>query len=141
MKARFKAKIGVKLVVSLMSVVVISGISSIIISRNVINKNVVGQAYEEVRVNLNTAQYIYYKRINIIYLFTNHLASLGYLQTAILQNNRYLLYEKLNEDKKEIEIDLMTITDGAGRVIVRAHNFGKAGEEVRSDQDNRDVLD
>ncbi|OHD63955.1 MAG: hypothetical protein A2176_15140 [Spirochaetes bacterium RBG_13_51_14] len=140
MKARFKAKIGVKLVVSLMSVVVISGISSIIISRNVINKNVVGQAYEEVRVNLNTAQYIYYKRINIIYLFTNHLASLGYLQTAILQNNRYLLYEKLNEVKKELDIDLMTITDGAGRVIVRANNFGKAGDDVSSDQYIRYVL-
>ena len=43
MMARYRAKISTKLVISLMSVVAISGISSVVISRNVINKNVVGR--------------------------------------------------------------------------------------------------
>jgi two-component system NtrC family sensor kinase len=133
MKRIFKAKISNKLVISLLSIVVISGINSVIISRNVINKNVVGQAYEDVRSNLNTAQYVYYKRVNIIYLFTRHLASLGYLQAAILHNNRQLLSEKLNEVKKELDLDIMTITDASGRVIARANGWA-AGDDVSGDR-------
>jgi two-component system NtrC family sensor kinase len=133
MKARFKAKISTKLVISLMSVVAISGISSVVISRNVINKNVVGQAYDDVRSHLNTSLHFYNERVQIIYLFINHLSSLGYLQTAILQNNRPLLIEKLLEVKKELNIDIMTITDARGRVIVRANSYESYGDDVSSD--------
>lgn len=128
-----KARISVKLVLSLFSIVLISGISSVVISRTVINNNVVGQAYEEVRTNLNTAQYVYEKRVNIIYLFIKHLSSLGYLQTAVVQNNRTMLIEKLNEVRKELDIDMMTITDDTGRVIARANNSRLSGDDVSDD--------
>ncbi len=141
MMGRFKAKISTKLVISLMSVVAISGISSIFISRNVINNNVVGQAYDEVRSHLNTAIYFYNERIQIIYLFINHLSSLGYLQTAILQNNRTLLVEKLREVKKELNIDIMTITDANGRVIARANSSDNFGDDVSGDRFVRYVIE
>lgn len=141
MMGRFKAKISTKLVISLMSVVAISGISSIFISRNVINNNVVGQAYDEVRSHLNTAIYFYNERIQIIYLFINHLSSLGYLQAAILQNNRTLLVEKLREVKKELNIDIMTITDANGRVIARANSSDNFGDDVSRDRFVRYVIE
>jgi two-component system, NtrC family, sensor kinase len=141
MPARIKAKISTKLVISLMSVVAISGISTIFISRNVINKNVIGQAYDEVNSNLNTARYFYNERIKIIYLFINHLSSLGYLQAAILQNNRPLLVEKLVEVKKELMIDIMTITDANGRVIARANNAESYGDDVSGDAFVKFVLE
>ncbi|MBN2402299.1 MAG: cache domain-containing protein [Spirochaetes bacterium] len=133
MKGIVKVKISTKLVISLLSIVVISGISSIVISRNVINKNVLGQAFEDVRTNLNTVRHIYNERINVIYLFLNHLASLDYLQHAVIQNSRKLLSEKLNEVKKELDLDIMTITDTSGRVIVRANNFRNFGDDVSGD--------
>jgi two-component system NtrC family sensor kinase len=116
-----------------MLVVTISGISSVFISQYVINKNVLGQAYDDVRSHLNTAIHIYNERVQIIYLFMNHLSSLGYLQTAILQNNRPLLVEKLKEVKKELEIDIMTITDVRGKVIARANNFENYGDDISGD--------
>ncbi len=141
MKARFKAKISTKLVISLMSVVAISGISSVIFSRNVINNNVVGQAYEELRSHLNMAQYFYTERIKIIYLFINHLSSLGYLQNAILQYNRPILIEKLLEVKKELDIDIITITDARGRVIARANNPESFGDDESDDPYVKYVLE
>jgi two-component system, NtrC family, sensor kinase len=132
-RARLKAKFSTKLVVSLMSVVIISGVSSAIISSNVINQNVVGQAYEEVRSDLNTALHIYNERTLVIDLLIRHLSSLAYLQTAILQNNRPLLSEKLNEVKQELDINIMNITDGSGRVIVRANNFNLYGDDMSGD--------
>jgi two-component system, NtrC family, sensor kinase len=133
MKGILKTKISTKLVISLLSIVLISGVSSIIISQNVIKKNVLGQAYEDVRTNLNTARHIYNERINVIYLFINHLSSLEYLQSAIIRNDRTLLSEKLNEVKNELDLDILTITDTAGRVIVRANNFRNFGDSVRDD--------
>ncbi len=133
MNGIIKTKISTKLVISLLIIVLISGVSSIVISRNVINKNVIGQAYEDVRTNLNTALHIYNERINVIYLFINHLSSLEYLQSAIIQNNRRLLSDKLNEVKDELDLDIMTITDGSGRVIVRANSFGNFGDNVGED--------
>ena len=141
MLRRIRAKISTKLVASLFSIVIISGISSVIISLNIINKNVVGQAYEDVRSNLKTAQYVYFKRINIIYLFTRHLASLGYLQNALLAGNRRLLHEKLMEVKRELDIDIMTITDAYGRVVSRANSFERVGDDVSGDLFVRRVME
>ncbi|MBN2080358.1 MAG: cache domain-containing protein [Spirochaetes bacterium] len=141
MLTRINARISTKLVISLLSVVVISGISSVVISRNIINKNVLGQAYEDVRSNLKTAQYIYFKRINIIHLFTKHLASLGYLHAAIINNNRVVMHEKLNEVKRELGIDIMTITDARGRVIARANSYDMVGDDMSGDLFVRHVLD
>ncbi len=141
MKAPFKAKISTKLVISLMSVVAISGISSIFLSRFIIINNVVGQAYEEMQSHLNTARHIYNERIQVIYLFINHLSSLGYLQAAILQNNRPLMVEKLAEVKKELGLDIMTITDSNGRVMARANSFGSHGDDISNDRFVRYVLE
>ena len=116
-----------------MSVVIISGVSSAIISRNVINQNVVGQAYEEVRSYLNMALHIYNERMLGIDLLIRHLSSLGYLQAAILQNNRPLLSEKLNEVKQELDIQIVNITDAGGRIIVRANNFNSYGDDMSGD--------
>ncbi len=141
MMAPFKAKLSTKLVASLMSVVIISGVSSAIISRNVINKNVVGQAYEEVRGHLNTAHHMYNERVMVIDLLIRHLSSLGYLQTAIIQNNRALLGEKLKEVKKELDIDIMNITDAKGRIIIRANNFAMYGDNMSGDYMVRRVIE
>ncbi|HOT45758.1 MAG TPA: cache domain-containing protein [Spirochaetota bacterium] len=141
MKARFRAKISTKLVISLMSVVAISGFSSVFLGLNVINNNVVGQAYEEVRSHLNTARYFYNERIKIIYLFINHLSSLEYLQNAILYNDRPLLIEKLLKVKKELNVDIMTITDASGRVIARANNPQSFGDDESGDAFVKYVLE
>lgn len=141
MLRRIRAKISTKLVASLFSIVIISGISSVIISLNIINKNVVGQAYEDVRSNLKTAQYVYFKRVNIIHLFTRHLASLGYLQNALLAGNRRLLHEKLIEVKRELDIDIMTITDASGRVVARANSFDRVGDDMSGDLFVRRVME
>ncbi|MBN2159153.1 MAG: cache domain-containing protein [Spirochaetes bacterium] len=141
MKAPFKAKISMKLVISLMSVVVVSGISSVFISLYVINKNVMGQAYDDVQSNLNTARHIYNERTKIINMFINHLSSLGYLQAAILQNNRSLLVEKLIEVKRELGIDIMNITDSNGRIIARANSYAVFGDDQSGDEYVKYVID
>lgn len=133
MKVIFKTNLRVKLIASLLSVVLIIGIASIILGLRIINNNIVGQAYEQVQNDLKTAEYIYNDKINIIHLFVKHLASLPYIKEAVISNNRYLLINKLQEVKKELNLDILNIVDRNGNVIVRARNPKLYGDNIRGD--------
>ena len=119
MNRKFKAKIRLKLIISLFSVVIIAGAGSVAISLKIINENILGQAFDDVQNNLNTAQYVYNNKINIINLFIKHLASLSYMQEAIIKNDRLLLTHKLFDVKSELALDILNITDASGKIIVR----------------------
>lgn len=140
MKKIFQLNIRTKLILSLLSVVLITGIGSMIFSIITINKNVLGQAYDAVQIQLNTANHIYNKQINVIHLFINHLSSLDYLQEAISARNKHLLNRKLNEVKKELDIDIINITDERGRIIQRTNNPLMTGDDISDDLFIKNVL-
>ena len=133
MNIKLKAKIRIKLIISLFSVVIIAGAGSVAISLKIINENILGQAFDDVQNNLNTAQYVYNNKINIINLFIKHLASLSYMQEAIIKNDRLLLTHKLFDVKSELALDILNITDASGKIIVRANNNKLSGDDVSGD--------
>ena len=63
MKRNYKPNIRIKLIISHLSLVIIAGVGAIFISLHIIDKNILGQAYDEVQSNLNTAplmlQFVY----------------------------------------------------------------------------------
>jgi len=140
MKLNLKS-IRTKLILSFLAIVFITGFLSIIISREIINRKIVGQAFSAVQANLNTAEYIYTNNIRVISLFINHLASLSYIKEAIVRNNRSLIINKLDEVRGELSLDILNITDARGRVIARSRNHGVFGDSVIEDNFIRKVLD
>ncbi len=134
MNTRIQASLRVKLIVSLISVVLIIGSASITIGLRIINNNIVGQAYEQVQNDLKTARYIYEDKIHIIHHFMRHLSLLPYIHDAIERNDRRLLVNKLQEVKRELDLDILNIVDPAGRVIVRARNPVRSGDSVSDDK-------
>ncbi|MFW5771390.1 MAG: cache domain-containing protein [Spirochaetota bacterium] len=112
----------IKLVMSLITVVLVVGISSTIIGIKIINDNVIGQAYESVRSDLDAAQFIYDKEIDEINIYIKHVASLPYIQRAITKRNTSLLLGKLKEVKKEAGLDILNIILPDGRMLVRSNN-------------------
>ncbi len=133
MQSMIRTNIRSKLILSLVSVVLITGVASILIGSKLINENIIGQAYENVQGDLNTAQYIYDFKINTIHLFMKHLSSLPYLKTAILNRDRALLANKLRDVKEELNLDILNIADPEGRIIIRAKNPGSYGDLVKND--------
>ncbi len=130
---KIKTNLRIKLIASHLLVVLIIGIPSIVVGLRIINNNIVGQAYEQVQNDLKTAQYLYYDRINVIYLFMKHLASLPYLREAVANNDRALLINKLQEVRKELNLDILNITTPGGTVVVRSGNPWYAGDSVADD--------
>lgn len=112
----------IKLVLSLITVVLIVGISSTIIGIKIINDNVIGQAYESVRSDLNAAQFIYDKRLDEIRIYVNHVSKLPYVQRAVQTGNTALLLKKLREVQNEADLDILNIYLPGGKLLVGANH-------------------
>ncbi len=133
MKRRILTTIRIKLILSLISVVIITGISSIIVGSIVINDNIIGQAKENVRANLSTAQYIYNNKINTIDLFVNYLASQNSIRNDVINRNRISLESKLKKVMNELNLNILNITDANGRIIIRGGNPSVYGDVIEGD--------
>ncbi len=128
-----RPNIRVKLIAGMIFVVLLTGISSFMVGSTLISSTVLKQAYEQVQRDLKTGQFVYEERIRVIHLFTRHLAGLNYLQVALMNNDRRLIYNKLAEVRSELNLDILNITDARGRVIVRARDFSSWGDSVIRD--------
>lgn len=129
-----------KLVLAFLAVVLIIGSASVAIGIMIINDNVIGQAYDDVRSDLNTMRYFFNERIHFKMRFLEYLSYLETIRGAISRGDRKLIFQKLKEVTQEVEFDILTVTDSQGRVIVRAANFGKFGDDVRKDAFVQKVL-
>ncbi|MEA2040258.1 MAG: cache domain-containing protein [Thermodesulfobacteriota bacterium] len=133
MKKIAKINIRIKLIASLLSVVLITGISSIIIGFIIINKNILSQAYDSVQSDMETAQYIYNEKVYNIHLLTKHLAARSSIRLGIRYNDRKLLLEQLIEANEGLDLDILNITDLKGNVLVRSRNEVFTGDDVSSE--------
>ena len=129
---RFRKKqIRLKLFVSMLTIVLFSGITSTIIGLQVIQKNVLGQAYDMVQSDLDTARYIYNDKITLMESLIRHVAGLDYLKRAMISGNRGLIVKKLVEVRNELELDILNITDRNGNVMACARNPSRFGDNVK----------
>ena len=139
MNKRFASQIRFKLFISILSIVLLSGILSTFIGIRTIQKHVVGQAFDTVLKDLDTADFIYNSRVALKSKMLKHISLLEYIQIAILQNNRSVLRNKCKEIQQELGIDIVNITDAQGKIIVRANN-DSYGDDVSDDNQVSYVL-
>ncbi|MCP4129556.1 MAG: HAMP domain-containing protein [bacterium] len=132
-KKKFKQSILRKLILSFLFVVIFTGVASIGIGYIVINNNIYGQAKSAVHAYLNTAQYTYSNKVKSIHLFMDHLASLESVKQAVAVKNRNALVRNLKHVTDKLSLDILTITDPAGKVIVRIRNPRLFGDTVSND--------
>jgi two-component system NtrC family sensor kinase len=123
--------IRVRLVLSLISVVLFTGVSSIIIGIWIINKNILSQAYDAVQGHLNTARYIYHQQINDISTFLTLAASRFSIKEAVLNNDRVHLIDELEKFNHIIGLDYLNVTDENGVIIARINNKDVYGDNAR----------
>ena len=136
-----KISLRLKLALSFVLVVLVTAFLSVLLGYRLIFDNVIGQAYSTIQGQLNTTQYIYGDRVEVIRLFMDHLAGLDYIRDAVVARDRNLLIRKLTETRNELSLDILNLTDAEGRVIVRARNPGLHGDSLRDDRFVRKVLE
>ncbi len=110
--------------------VALTGISSIFAGYRIINRGIIEQAYESVRSDLITAQYIYNNRLYQIEMTLNYIGNLDYICRAVEKQDRKFLKSKLLKLKNWIGADIIIITDSKGKVIQRVNNSGFNGDSA-----------
>lgn len=130
MKKIIQNSIKNKLMAGFLFLVALTGASSIFAGYRIINRGIVRQAYDSVRSDLKTAQYIYENRLFQIEMTLNYIGTLDYVGRAVASGNRGFLQLKFLELKKWIGTDIIIITDSRGRVIQRVNNGRVSGDSV-----------
>lgn len=130
-----------KLMLGFLIVVALTGVSSIFAGYRIINRGIIEQAYESVRSDLKTAQYIYNNRLFQIEMTLNYIGTLDYMSRAVEARSLSFLQAKFIRLKDWIGADIIIITDSKGKVMLRVNNTGFYGDSALDIQCIRQVVE
>lgn len=122
-----------KLIVSLLSVVLISGFISTVVGVKLIGNTIVRQAQDKVRLDLNSAREVYYEENKDIRDVIRFTAIRFFLRDAILANDREKLTTELQRIRETESLDILTLVDAKGCVFVRTRNPMLYGDKTNDD--------
>jgi two-component system, NtrC family, sensor kinase len=125
-----RSNIRFKLVLALLAIVLLSGVLSIIVGLNVINTNVVRDAYATVRTNLGSASELYREEVDNRSKIIQYLAGTPEIVRASAAGDRAFLFEKLVQIKREFGFDIVNVVDTDGTILVRANAFEAFGDSM-----------
>ncbi|MBW1997541.1 MAG: cache domain-containing protein [Deltaproteobacteria bacterium] len=136
MKTTLKAQ----LIRRFVAVVCITGVVSSLVGTLLLNKWTVGQAEEHVKNSLNAAREILNSRLEIISTVIYLSSVANTLKEALSERDRQLLLKYLQHMRVKWDMDILTITDEDGTVLLRARNPNALGDSVASNRIIRRVL-
>ena len=122
-----------KLVASLLFVVIAGGLLSSLIGTRLVGEAIVSQARARVKSDLNTAWLIYSQALERVRDVVQ-LTAAGRTPPELLESRQWKkLEEFLAKRCKDFGLDLLTLTDARGRVLVRTHHPFLTGDDQSSD--------
>ncbi|MCR4395590.1 MAG: cache domain-containing protein [Candidatus Saccharicenans sp.] len=119
-----------KLIFGLLTIVFLMGTLSIYLGINSINRNVIREAYDNVKNSLKAINDLYQEEIKSRSRIIEYLARTSEIVNATASGNREYLYEKLVQIKEEFGFDIVNVVKPDGTILVRANNFEAYGDSV-----------
>lgn len=138
-KRPIRISLQTKLILSLLTVVLVSGLGALLVGKMVINRNIVNQAYVEVAQKLEMFSDVYTNRLYVKQRLISSLASYPEFQRNVANGHRLQIFDAV-QGLKEPSFDFLNVTDAQGKVLVRSRNFQIAGDTVAEDKYVRAVL-
>jgi two-component system NtrC family sensor kinase len=122
-----------KLISSFLFVVVAGGLLSSLIGTRLVADAIVSQARNKVKHDLNTAWLIYTQSLDRIGSVVQ-LTAAGRTLPELMESRRWKsLEEFLIKRCKDFGLDILTLTDARGRVLLRTHHPFQTGDDQGSD--------
>ena len=130
-----------KLIVSFLAVIVIGGLVTTLVGARLIGTDIIRQAQEKVRNDLNAARELY-RQDGEKLKDTVRLTALRRLLfgQTLPGSDIKTLTEELEKIRKAESLDILTLTDDAGRVVMRCRNPAVSGDSQANDDLVRRVL-
>ncbi len=122
-----------KLILSFLAVITIGGIVSLFLGTRLEHATIMSLAEDKVRHDLASAWMVYNEKLNgirdIVWLSAHRK-----LLIAALQSGHYEgVAAELEATRRQFGLDILTVTDGRGRVVVRTRHADVSGDDESGD--------
>jgi two-component system, NtrC family, sensor kinase len=122
-----------KLVLSFLGVIMIGGIISLIVGTRLEHRTIIDLAQAKVRHDLASAEMVYRDQLNRIRDVVRLSATREFVQAILLAGPQDAWTQKLDNLRREYGLDILTLANIRGRVVLRARRPESAGDDVSSD--------
>lgn len=123
-----------KIILSFLIVIMIGGLLSLIFGSRLVKKTIISQAQAKVRHDLAAAWMVFNEKLNDIKEIVILTAAREGIQKAIKNNENDILMKYLRRVREEYGLDILTLTNHDGKVIVRARNSEFVGDDQSQDE-------
>ena len=123
-----------KLIISFLAVIVICGLVATLVAIRLIGTGIINQAQDKVRTDLNSAREIYREESENLKDVVRFTALRFFIKNDIRDNNLESLKKGLEEVRNSESLDILTLTDENGRVIVRSGKASVTGDNQAGDE-------
>jgi two-component system NtrC family sensor kinase len=135
-KRGIRHSIATRLSLSLLAIIILSGLLFTVVGVTTISSLIVNEAQDRVKNDLNTARLIYLDKLDSLRQAAEFTAVRTFMADVLLQNNISQDYiNALKSFKANERLDVLTLTDANGVVVLRVNN-----PEIRGDDQSRQEL-
>jgi two-component system NtrC family sensor kinase len=135
-----RISIATKLVLSFLLVIVVSGAIFTVVGIMLISNHIQADSREQAANDLESAQEVYLERLDHINNVVVTTASNTRIQDALTSRNMERVADELLGIKFREELDILTVTDSDGTVLLRASDLGSSGDNIRHEELIKGVL-
>ena len=123
----------VKLILSFLGVILFGGLVSLFIGTRLEHQTIFSLAQAKVKHDLASAWTVYTERLNDIRDIVLLNASRDAVQSALKTGDRDTLLRALGRVRKDFNLDILTITDASGKVVLRTTRPENYGDDQSGD--------
>lgn len=131
MKAR---KLRTRIFISFLTVITVFALAVAVLGHYIIKRDIMEKAQARVRNDLNSAREIYQQEIERIRNVVRFTAVRFFIKDAISAQDRETLVRELDRIRRAESLDVLTLTDASGKVVVRSRNPSISGDSQSNDE-------
>ena len=125
--------IRLKLILAFLAVIGVGGIVSLFIGTRIVHRTIITLAQDKVRHDLSAAWMVYNEKLHGISDVVRISAARETLREALAAGKPARLAGTLEEARRRFGLDILSLTDARGKVVLRARRPENSGEDRSSD--------
>ncbi|KPK45897.1 MAG: hypothetical protein AMK74_02010 [Nitrospira bacterium SM23_35] len=129
-----KVSLKTKLVTSFLTVILICGLVATLVGIRLIGTGIINQAQDKVRHDLDSGREVYREEMENLKDVIHLTASRFFIKDAISNNDIDIIRKELQVIRQRKSMDILTLTDEFGRIIIRARNPSVRGDNQIHDE-------
>jgi len=126
--------IATRLILSFLLIIVTTSVIFTVVGIQLIGNRLMTEAQEKVRYDLNAGREIYLGRSNHIYDVIRLTAGRFFISEAISNGTVRDATDELIRVKVREGLDILTVTDATGKVVIRTNNIGVTGDDQKHNE-------